>query len=137
MSFVQTNSPLLGPNFFTNGKAVRDLDDPKYQCFDPDIRQVHAAGQLLGALVFDIFEDLKAAGVQGEQLKRLMLRPIAIAQTRAEWYGAMLAVDDNDGDLTNGTPHECLIYRQYKLHSCAGTRWIGMPDRDPPGCATD
>lgn len=135
ISFVQTSSPLLGPNFFVDGRAVRDLDDPRFQCFDPKVRQVHAAGHLLGALVYDIFEDLKAAGVTGEPLKRLMLRPIGIAQTRAEWYGAMLAVDDDDGDLTNGTPHECLIYRQYKAHSCKGTRWVGMPEKDPPHCA--
>jgi hypothetical protein len=134
ISFVQTKSPLLAPNFFTNGKPVRDLDDPRFQCFDPEVRQVHDAGQLLGALMFDVMTDLEAAGVTGEHLKRLMLRPIAIGQTRTEWYSAILAVDDDDGDLTNGTPHECLIYRQYKAHSCKGTRWIGMPDRDPPGC---
>jgi len=88
-------------------------------------------------LIFDVMVDLEKAGVTGERLKRLMLRPIAIAQTRAEWYGAMLAVDDDDGDLTNGTPNECLIYRQYKAHSCAGARWPGMPAQDPPGCATE
>ena len=134
MSFVQTKSPLLGPNFLTDGRAVRDLDDPAFQCYDPNVRQVHAAGQLLGALIFDVMTDLEAAGVKGEQLKRIMLRPIAIAQTRPEWYAGMLAVDDDDGDLTNGTPHECIIYRQYKAHSCKGVRWPGMPDRDPPGC---
>ena len=134
VSFVQTKSPLLGPGFLTDGRAVRDLDDPNFQCYDPNVRQVHAAGQLLGALIFDVMTDLEAAGVKGEQLKRLMLRPIAIAQTRPEWYRGMLAVDDDDGDLTNGTPHECIIYRQYKAHSCKGVRWPGMPDRDPPGC---
>lgn len=136
ISFVQTKSPLLAPNFFVDGRAVRDLDDPRFQCFDPAVRQVHAAGQLLGALIFDVMVDLEAAGVTGEHLKRLLLRPIGIAQSRAEWYAAMLAVDDDDGDLTNGTPHECLIYRQYKAHSCKGVRWPGMPAEDPPGCAT-
>ena len=134
LSFIQTKSPLLAPNFLTNGGHVRDMDDPHYQCFDPDIEQVHAAGNLLGAVVFDIQTDLEKAGVTGEQLKRLLLRPIAIAQTRAEWYAAMLAVDDDDGNLANGTPHECLIYKQYKAHSCAGVRWPGMPDEDPEGC---
>lgn len=134
ISFVQTNSPLLGPAFLTDGGPARDLDDPKYQCFDPKVRGVHAGGHLLGAVMFDVFTDLQQAGFIGEPLKRLMLRPIAIAQTRAEWYRAMLAVDDDDGNLANGTPHECLIYRQFVAHSCAGTRWPGIPDKDPPGC---
>jgi hypothetical protein len=136
ISFVQTNSPLLGPAFLTDGGAARDLDDPRYQCFDPSVRGVHAGGHLLGAVMFDVFTDLQAKGLRGEPLKRLMLRPIAIAQTRAEWYRAMLAVDDDDGNLSNGTPHECLIYRQFVAHSCAGVRWPGIPDQDPPGCST-
>jgi hypothetical protein len=84
--------------------------------------------------VWDIFVDLQRVGVTGEALKRLLLRPIAIAQTRAQWYGAMLAVDDDDGNLANGTPHECLIYRQFEAHSCAGTRWPGLPAEAPPQC---
>ena len=85
--------------------------------------------------MWDIHQDLVAAGVTGEPLKRLMLLPIAAAQTRSQWYAAMLAVDDDDGNLANGTPHECLIYRQFVAHSCGGTRWPGIPDEDPAGCA--
>lgn len=134
ISFVQTRSPLVGPGFFTDGKPVRDLEDPKYECYDPKKREVHAAGHLLGTVVWDIFVDLEKAGVTGDRLKRLMLFPIAIAQTRAGWYSAMLAVDDDDGNLLNGTPNECLIYNQFKAHSCGGTRWPGIPDQDPPHC---
>jgi len=136
ISFVQTKSPLLGPNFLTDGRAVRDLEDPKYECYDPKKREVHAAGHLLGAVIWDVFNDLQAAGVTGDRLKRLMLFPIAIVQTRAGWYSGMLAVDDDDGNLLNGTPNECLIYNQFKAHSCGGTRWPGIPDKDPPGCVT-
>jgi hypothetical protein len=134
MSFVQTRSPLLGPGFFTDGRPARDLDDPDFQCFDPKKREVHAAGHLLGAVVFDILVDLETAGVPRARSDRLMLRPIAIAQTRAQWYGAMLAVDDDDGNLANGTPNECLIYNQFKAHSCGGVRWPGLPPDDPAHC---
>jgi len=134
ISFVQTKSPLLGPGFLTDGKAVRDLEDPKYECYDPKKREVHAAGHLLGTVMWDVFNDLQAAGVTGDRLKRLMLFPIAIVQTRAGWYSGMLAVDDDDGNLLNGTPNECLIYNQFVAHSCGGTRWPGIPDKDPPGC---
>ena len=136
ISFIQTHSPLLGPGFLTDGKPVRDLEDPNYQCYDPKKKEVHAAGHLLGAVIWDVMLDLERTGVNGERLKRLLLFPIAIAQTRAGWYSAMLAVDDDDGNLINGTPHECLIYNQFKAHSCAGTRWPGIPAQDPPGCAT-
>jgi hypothetical protein len=134
ISFVQTGSPLLGPGFFVDGRPVRDLQDPRFTCFDPDKREVHDAGHLLGTVVWDIRTDLIAAGVTGEALKRLLLRPIAIGRARSQWYSAMLAVDDDDGNLANGTPHECLIYRQFEQHSCKGTRWPGMPPRAPEHC---
>lgn len=134
ISFVQTDSPLLAPGFFTHGGAVRDLEDPEFECYDPKKREVHAAGHLLGTVMWDVYRDLKTAGLTGEPLKRLLLRPIAIAQTRSQWYGALLAVDDDDGDLANGTPHECLIYRQFEAHSCKGKRWPGMPAEPPPHC---
>ncbi len=134
ISFLQTNSHLIGPGFLTDGRPVRDLEDPAFECYDPKKKGVHAKGQLLGAVVWDILTDLEQSGMTGEPLKRLMLRPIAIAQTRAQWYRAMLAVDDDDGNLANGTPHECLIYNQFKAHSCGGTRWPGIPDEDPPHC---
>jgi hypothetical protein len=134
MSFVQTKSPLLGPNFFKTGGAVRNMEDPTYDCFDPEIRQVHAGGNLLGNVVWDIMNDLEKAGVTGEALKRRLLRPIAIAQTRSEWYAGMLAVDDDNGNLLDGTPNECLIYAQFEAHSCKGHRWPGRPDRAPEHC---
>jgi hypothetical protein len=134
VSFIQTHSHLIGPGFLVGGGHVRDLEDPEFECYTSAKRGVHAKGQLLGAVMWDVFLDLEKAGFVGEPLKRLMLRPIAIAQTRAEWYRAMLAVDDDDGNLENGTPHECLIYRQFKAHSCGEERWPGIPDDDPSYC---
>jgi len=134
LSFIQTNSHLIGPGFLTDGRPVRDLEDPAFECYDPKKKGVHAKGQLLGTVMWDVFNDLEKSGLTGEPLKRIMLRPIAIAQTRAQWYRAMLAVDDDDGNLANGTPHECLIYNQFKAHSCGDVRWPGIPDQDPPQC---
>ena len=131
VSFVQTDSPLLGPGFLTDGSEVRDLEDPNYKCYDPSKTEVHDAGQLLGAVVWDIHEDLEDAGLTAEQLKRVMLLPIAGAQTRSQWYNQMLVADDDDGDLSNGTPHQCVIYNQFKAHSCGPTRWPGIPATDP------
>jgi hypothetical protein len=137
VSFVQTKSPLLGLGFFKDGAPVRDLEDPEFRCYDTRKREVHDAGHMLGEVVWDIHQDLERIGFTGEPLKRLMLLPIAGAQSRAQWYRQMLAVDDDDGNLANGTPHECLIYNQFKAHSCNGTRWPGLPEKDPPGCSAN
>ncbi|MBX3159832.1 MAG: hypothetical protein KF773_27930 [Deltaproteobacteria bacterium] len=135
VSFVQTRDAKLGPGFFVDGGgAVRDLEDPAFACYDPRRTEVHDAGQFLGAIVWDIYKDLRALGLDGEELKRLMLLPIAIGQTRSQWYSAMLAVDDDDGNLANGTPHECLIYDRFEQHSCKGARYPGIPAKRPSHC---
>jgi len=101
ISFVQTHSPLLGPGFFTDGKPVRDLEDPNFECYDPKKREVHAAGHLLGTVVWDIFLDLERPASPAIASSASCCSRIAIAQTRAGWYSAMLAVDDDDGNLVN------------------------------------
>jgi subtilisin-like proprotein convertase family protein/Zn-dependent metalloprotease len=135
VAMSQTHDHLMGPGFFTGGGAVRDMEDPNFNCYDPSKTEVHAAGELLGTVVYDIMNDLQRVGVTGEDLKRHLLLPIAGAQTRSQWYQEMLVVDDNDGDLSNGTPNQCLIYNQFNLHSCGGTRWPGIPAGDPPNCS--
>jgi hypothetical protein len=134
MAFVQTDDPRIAPGFFsgTGSGHLRDLEADA--CFDASRTAPHDAGQLLGSVVWDIHEDLEAAGMNAADLRRLMLLPIAAAQTRSEWYRAMLVVDDDDGRLSNGTPNECLIYRQFELHSCGADRWPGIPSREPRGC---
>jgi hypothetical protein len=134
VSFVQTRDAKLGPGFFVKGGAVRDLEDPAFYCYDPKRTEVHDAGQFLGVIVWDIFKDLRALGIDGEDLKRRMILPIAIGQTRSQWYSAMLAVDDDDGNLANGTPHECLIYDRFEEHSCKGARYPGIPAKRPKHC---
>ena len=136
--FTQTDDPLIGRHFFTSGDgAVRDLNSPFYQCFNPLFTEEHDRGQLLGEVVWDIREDLKAAGVTGMDLRRLMLLPVANSQFFSTWYRGMLAVDDDDGDLANGTPHECLILNEFVQHSCGGTRWPGIPPHAPVRCGGD
>lgn len=129
VSFVQTNDSRIAPAFFVGSSSapLRDMQSGHLECFSSLVTETHDAGQLLGAVVWDIHEDLEAAGMSADDLRRLMLLPIAAAQTRSEWYLGMLAVDDDDGNLANGTPHGCLIYRQFDLHSCGTERWPGLP----------
>ncbi len=35
------------------------------------------------------------------------------------WYTVFLAVDDDDGDLDNGTPHQCQIWQAFNAHGIA------------------
>ncbi|MFN7972846.1 MAG: PKD domain-containing protein [Acidobacteriota bacterium] len=126
MSFLQTDSPLIAPYFTTSGKPVRDLDPSNYPCFDPTPTEPHDQGEMLGAVMWDIHEDLQAAGLTNQQIITLLLGPIATSQSRSAWYNGLLVADDDDGNLANGTPHGCIIWNQFDKHSCGPFRWFGV-----------
>ncbi|MFN7972034.1 MAG: hypothetical protein U0166_06735 [Acidobacteriota bacterium] len=132
MAFVQTDDHRIGPGFFLTGAPVRDLDPSSFPCYDPAITEVHDQGEMLGAVIWDIHEDLQALGFTGQPLTTLLLSPIATSQTRDDWYNGLLVADDDDGNLANGTPHGCVIWNQYDAHSCAATRWPNVPTTPVP-----
>jgi hypothetical protein len=37
----------------------------------------------------------------------------------SNWYTVLLAADDDDGDLSNGTPNGCRIWDAFKAHGIA------------------
>jgi len=82
---------------------------------------------MLGAVGWDIRTDLVAHGMTQQELVDLFAGTIGIAQTVLSWYNGLLAMDDDNGNLNDGTPHGCYIWGQFDAHSCAGMRWPGVP----------
>lgn len=107
------NDPRIGRDFFGPSTFVRDLSsaDASYPCSDG----VHYCGQTLGSTWFDIRRNLeRSLGIPvGKELSSQLFvdwaqmtsggrrSNSAHPQTALE----VLTVDDDDGDLLNGTPH--------------------------------
>jgi len=57
---------------------------------------------------------------QGNRISlRLLLLAMRETQSQLEFYKALLRADDNDGDLTNGTPHKRVIQKVFADHCLA------------------
>jgi hypothetical protein len=115
-----TNDSGMGRGFFFSDEPLRELDPPDHEWQWPqDIAEIHHTGMIFGGTWWD----LRKALIQ-------QYGPdTGAALTERLWVGALrrsvdipsslieaLATDDDDGDLSNGTPHECLIRDAFGRH---------------------
>ena len=121
MSLMMTHSNLIGPGFIVaDGSPVRDLTDLKV--YPKDAGEVHDEGQIIGGAYWDLFSALKTAYGEdkaGDMLSNFALKAIYTASKYTDVYNALLVIDDDDGDLTNGTPNYCLINKAFTRHGLA------------------
>jgi len=122
-----TGDPGMGRGFFHTNDALRDLDPVDEEAVWPrDIGEIHTTGIIFGGTFWDLRKRLiadlgQAAGVD------LTLKLFYAAVRRATDIPASLiealAADDDDGNLDNGTPHECAIrdvFGQHGLRTISG-----------------
>ncbi|MGR6086633.1 MAG: T9SS type A sorting domain-containing protein [Arcticibacter sp.] len=118
-----TDSPILGIGFYSNNPTgfVRRYDINK-KVFPQDlIGEVHADGEIiagcfwdtylnLGNLqqMMDLFAESFYAGITGPDGTEGQLFQDVLYE--------VLTLDDNDGDLTNGTPNFCDITSAFAIH---------------------
>jgi len=117
-----TASPILGVGFFdSNLSGIRRYDIGKKVYPQDLIGEVHADGEIiagcfwdtylnLGNLqqMMDLFKETYYAGITGPNGTEGTLYPDILLET--------LAQDDNDGDLSNGTPNYCPIVAAFAIH---------------------
>ena len=115
-----TGDPGMGRGFFLSGDPLRDIDPLDYENSWPrDVGEVHFTGLIFAGAMWDLRKLLVAQ--YGEQegvalANRLFFGTLERATNIPATYVEMLAEDDDDGDLTNGTPHECDISAAFGLH---------------------
>jgi len=110
----------MGRGFFFTDAALRELDPPDKEWRWPiDIGEIHHTGMIIGGTYWDLRKALIAELGQtaGEALVlKLYVGALRRSVDIPTSLIATLAADDDDGDITNGTPHECEIRAAYGLH---------------------
>ncbi|MDQ3368143.1 MAG: hypothetical protein M3680_22180, partial [Myxococcota bacterium] len=123
-----TNDPGMGRGFFHTDEALRDIDPVASEYTWPkDIQEIHHTGLIYGGTFWDLRKALLAARPEAEALALVnklfvatLRRSVSIPSSMVE----ALAADDDDGDLSNGTPNECFIrdaYGRHGLRTATGT----------------
>jgi len=125
-----TGDPGMGRGFFFSDKPLRDLDPDTDKVYPADlVGEVHTDGEIIAGALWDLRKALVAeigepAGVEHSDF--LYQAAIARATDIPSMYAEVLAADDDDGDLSNGTPHECLINEAFGRHGLRAIR-VDMP----------
>lgn len=115
-----TDDPGMGRGFFYNDTALRHLDpEGKEPRWPEDVGEIHKTGIIIGASLWDLRKALITS----------MGRPAAIAHVNKLFHAVakratdiptalveVLAADDDDGNLANGTPNECTILTEFGKH---------------------
>ena len=126
------SDPGMGRGFFYNSEPLRQLDPVGYEWRWPeDTGPVHDEGRIIGGTLWDLRTRLSQE--YGASTGRALANEIYYQATRRAtdiptMYPESLLVDDDDGDLSNGTPNLCLINEVFGAH---GLYSLGV-DLSPP-----
>ncbi len=127
------NDSGMGRGFFYRDQALREIDPPDDEArwpedIDPEVP--HTTGLIVAGALWDLRKRLTvsaptpADGVR--ETDRLLYAILQRARDIPTTYLEVLAADDDDGDITNGTPNFCDITAAFDAHGLAD------PDFSPP-----
>ena len=115
-----TGDPKMGVGFFLDDKPMRDIDPEMYEWHWPEDRgQIHDEGRIIGGALWDLRKALveklgEADGVA--KADEIWYESIRRASDIPTMYPEALLADDDDGDLSNGTPNQCEIDVAFYIH---------------------
>ena len=128
ISAIVTHDADIGPYFYTNGRPIRSIDDDRV--YPDDISSdTHETGLIWAGAVWDTWEEIygtygedrAASGVAFEIVSHDFAYALRAGPTIEESYDEFSAADDDDGDLSNGTPHACEIIDGFAPHGLGPT----------------
>lgn len=113
-----TNDPNMGPGFFIDGAVLRDCKNNR--TWPEDIHpDPHETGLIFTGAMWDLREAFIKQYGSGEGIAladALYFGAIQRSSGVPATYVEVLAEDDDDGDLANGTPNICSINEAFGAH---------------------
>jgi cysteine-rich repeat protein len=115
-----TGDPGMGRGFFYDEGPLRHIDPPDMENIWPrDVGEIHYTGLIFAGAMWDLRKLLiqqlgKTRGV--DLANRLFYGTLERATSIPTTYVEVLVEDDDDGDLSNGTPNICDINAAFGQH---------------------
>jgi MYXO-CTERM domain-containing protein len=111
----------MGRGFFHSNEPLRDLDPVGTEKKWPDdaTGEPHDDGEIIGGTLWDLRKALEAKhglAAGDTALLKIFYGIMQRASDIPSSYVEALVADDNDGDLSNGTPNQCEINAAFGAH---------------------
>jgi hypothetical protein len=120
LAATMTSDSAMGRGFFYSSEPLRELDPEGFEWRWPeDVGEVHDTGLIIGGALWDLRKALveKHGGESGVAMSdQIYYQAMRRAVDIPTMYPEALAADDDDGDLTNGTPNLCEIVAAFGAH---------------------
>ena len=131
-SATVNNDPGMGRGFFNSNSPLRHLDNRNYVWPDDIDSDTHQTGLIFGGAMWDLRKKLvEIMGAEEGRAysDRLFYAALQRASDISVTYVEVLAADDDDGDLSNGTSNLCTIVDAFSLHGLADPEVSGVMGR--------
>ena len=118
VSMLNTGDPIIAPGFFNSGYAIRELETNRVYP-DDIVNEVHTDGLIFGGAVWDLVNVLSEEMSEDEaydKVSRLLAAAVKSGPTIPEAFDAFIIADDDNGDLSDGTPNSCAIIEAFSQH---------------------
>ena len=112
------NDPVLAPNALPGGGAIREIDTDRRYPEDRD-GGVHNDGLIWASFLWNLrgqWQASRGEAVGARDTDLLFLGALEQGPTLTDAYEAVITADDDNGDLTDGTPHACELVALLDQH---------------------
>ncbi len=115
---LQTNDSVIGPYFITNGDGIRNIGPNRVYPTDL-VGEVHEDGLIFAGAMWDMWgllnEDL--GEIEGTATAtNIFVGLLKGDPTIESSYDEAMIADDDNGDLSDGTPNSCGIIEAFAIH---------------------
>lgn len=131
MSFLMTDDSAIAPSFFTQGGPLRDTNNRRRYPEDNRASEdfIHSNGLIFGGSMWDSREALRAT--YGEPYATQTLAAIYAGLLKGgpdleTAYDEAVFADDDNGDLSDGTPHQCELVEGFGKHGLGPVGGFGV-----------
>ena len=138
VSMFQTGDHVMSPYFYKGGSGIRDMDNTRTypDDFQNNEAAVHSNGLIFGGAMWDLWHILMdAEGVeQGtDSAEAIFAGLLRGGPDVPNAFDEALVADDDNGDLADGTPHECEIIEAFGQHGLGplGNGTLMIVDHEP------
>jgi len=120
IAFMQTGDSDIAPYFYTSGGAIREVaTDRVYP--DDWVGESHEDGLIFAGSIWDLWSELDAMypddpGQAYDVLSQLMVDGLKGGPEIPDAYDDFVSADDDNGDLSDGTPHQCALITAFGYH---------------------
>ena len=132
LAATMTGDSGMGRGFNFTDDPLRELDPDGYEYMWPqDTGESHMEGRIIGGTLWDLRTVLQAKLGDAEgraHTDHIWYESIRRAFDIPSMYPEALVADDDDGDLTNGTPNLCEINAVFEAHGLLDVAELATPE---------